>query len=67
MENMTLTNFLSVEEVARLSRVTPRTIRRYLSLNKGPVVTRVGGRVFVQRSHFDEWISKNISSRKAKL
>lgn len=64
---MTSTNFLSVEEVARLSRVTPRTLRKYLSLNKGPVVTRVGGRVFIQKSHYDEWISQNTSSRKVKL
>ncbi|WP_415430076.1 helix-turn-helix transcriptional regulator [Acetobacter malorum] len=56
---------LSLDEVAHLARVTSRTMRKYLSENKGPVMTRIGGRVFVRRDHFESWLASCAVSQNA--
>lgn len=60
---MTGVNLLSLDEVSRMARVTPRTMRRFVAAETGPRVTRIGGRIFVQEAHFKRWIAANSTSK----
>ncbi|EHH67714.1 hypothetical protein GMO_19340 [Gluconobacter morbifer G707] len=40
-------------------------MRKYLSEQKGPVMTRIGGRVFVRRDHFESWLASCVVSQNA--
>nr|WP_302480859.1 helix-turn-helix domain-containing protein [Acetobacter estunensis] len=53
-------SLLSVDETARLARVHPRTMRRYLADNIGPDMTRIGGRVFIREDHFRAWLRRSV-------
>ena len=55
---------LTVKEVARILRVTPRTIFNYIESNKLPCV-KIGrdkgqaGKVLIQQSDLEDFIEKN--------
>ncbi|WP_029604975.1 helix-turn-helix domain-containing protein [Kozakia baliensis] len=57
---MLKTKLISVDEASVLARVAPRTMRRYISENAGPTITRVGGRVFIQEKHLREWLGARV-------
>lgn len=47
---------LTPREVACQARVTVRSLHNYWRAGRGPRRTCIGGRVFVQKDHFQAWI-----------
>lgn len=47
---------MTINEVAEQARLHPLTIRRLINENRGPVPTRIGGRIFVRRDSFQTWL-----------
>ncbi len=56
MENVS--PLLKKREAAARLRVVPRTLERLVASGTGPVVTRVGSRVFFLACDIDEWLAK---------
>lgn len=44
-------------EAAKLARTTAGTIDRHIRAGNGPIVTKVGGRVFFQRDDIIAWVN----------
>lgn len=55
---------LTVDEAAKQARVTGRTMRTYIAESVGPIVTRLGGRVFIQRRDFNDWLKNSRQTQR---
>jgi excisionase family DNA binding protein len=47
---------LSRPEVAKLLRMSTKTLDRLVAAGEGPPVTRIGGRVLFRQDQLDAWI-----------
>lgn len=52
------TNLVSVKEFAGRIRSSDRTARKIIRSNDGPLVTQIGGRIFIREDHFAEWLGR---------
>ena len=50
--------FLTVRETARLLRVDPKTVRRWIAEGVLPAPIRLGGAVRFRRDDLDEWLER---------
>jgi hypothetical protein len=51
------TELLSRSEAANRARVKVCSLDRYIKAGTGPVVTKIGGRIFVMTSDLEAWIN----------
>ena len=51
--------FLTIEELAALLKVSPRTIRRIIKRRELPVI-RIGRQLRFRRGSVNEWLASNI-------
>jgi transcriptional regulator GlxA family with amidase domain len=56
---------LTLDEVAKLARVTERTLRRRIAEGTGPTITRIANKPLVTRSHYASWIARHAEDRAA--
>ena len=56
--------FLTLEEVATATRISPRTLAGLLGSGSGPIVTAIGKRRFVRADHLCEWIEAAAQPRR---
>ena len=45
-------------EAARQARISPSTLGNLIRSGHGPVVTRIGGKVFVRPEHLSSWLDR---------
>ncbi len=45
-------------EAAQKARISASTLGKLIRSDRGPVVTRIGGRVFVRPEHLASWIDR---------
>jgi excisionase family DNA binding protein len=50
-------SYLTTEEVARLLRTSPETVRFWRHTGKGPASFKVGRRVLYDRNELDRWVA----------
>lgn len=55
---MTDVCLLTRVEAAERVRICPRTLRRLISENRGPIVTKIGRKQFVRPEHLVAWIDR---------
>jgi predicted DNA-binding transcriptional regulator AlpA len=58
MENENV--FLITQEVAELTRLSPRTLEKKRVMGNGPKYYRAGGRVLYRREDVINWIENNV-------
>ena len=49
-------------EAARKARISASTLGKLIRSDRGPVVTRIGGRLFVRPEHLESWIDRCAES-----
>ncbi len=54
--------FLTIEELAALLKVSPRTIRRIIKRNELPAI-RIGRQLRFRRESINEWLAANVVER----
>lgn len=55
---MTDALLLTRPEVAERARISVKTLGKLIRSDRGPVVTRIGGRVFVRPEHLSSWLDR---------
>lgn len=56
-------DLLTIDECAARLRISVRTLQRLIADGRGPVLTRIGGKVFVRVDQLTGWIERNSVSR----
>jgi excisionase family DNA binding protein len=54
--------YLTVEEVATMTRLSPSTIRWYRQVGKGPRSFKLGRRVAFRRADVEAWIEQQYAA-----
>ena len=52
-------DLLTIDECAARLRISVRTLQRLIADGRGPVLTRIGGKVFVRVDQLTGWIERN--------
>jgi predicted site-specific integrase-resolvase len=55
---------LNKAEAAERARIAPVTLDKFIRSGDGPAVTRVGGKVFIQPAHLNEWLQSRVTPAK---
>ena len=65
MSNRRKSQLLTTKEAAEFLRLKPHTLENMRSEGKGPIFTKLGGRVFYHRADLKTWLreSRRRSSR----